>query len=45
MIIVELYIGDNCWVVYRQDFLNDVINVYVHWQMVLLNIIWILLMG
>jgi len=25
--------------------LNDVINVYVHWQMILLNIILLLLMG
>ena len=45
MIIVGLCIGDNCWIVYRQDLLNDVINVYVHWQMILLNIILLLLMG
>ena len=44
MIIVGLCIGDNCWIVYRQDLLNDVINVYVPWQMILLNIILILLM-
>ena len=45
MIIVGLYIGDNCWIVYRRYLLNDVINVYVHWQMLLLNIILILFMG